>query len=310
MGRRHLKGLLRAGFRVTAFDPRRESFDIARHEMEQAGLPVDSLQWVTQIPAERFGVAVFAETAAYRYRNLGSFLKVSSAGRILLEKPLSADPREVNAFTGLVRSGESANVNVNFPRRTWPFVKQLKSLCDASSHVRLTVNGGAFGFGCNGIHYLDLFIYLVGGDQPDVQFARISPLSIASGRGSEFRDIGGQFVVANQRGMMFCSGEASSSAGSLFTICGDHFLAGVDETDLSWRLMERDPASSAPNYRCGRDYHTSSQGALQVDALDVVTERWATGQLSLPDLDEALRAHGMLHAILTAGGIAPPYQYT
>ena len=311
MGRRHLRGLVRAGYRVTAFDPNAASAAAARAELEADGLPAERLDWVPALPTGRFDLAIFAETTAHRFRNLAAFLDRAAADRILLEKPLSADPAEVAAFAELLRGrGLLDRVAVNFPRRAWPCHQQLASLCAGSSGFDMTLNGGAIGLGCNGIHYLDLFLYLAGGEPAEVRFARLSPQRIASGRGAEFEDFGGSFLLEGRRGVLFAALSADSSATVTLTVRGDGFKAWLDEADRTWRLAARDPASTLPNYRYGADYRVLADGRAEAPALDEVTARWSRGEISLPGLESALAAHALLDRILRAGGATPPYRYT
>jgi predicted dehydrogenase len=149
MGKRHLLGLLQGGFEVTAVDPRRSSYESAVEAIEKSGLRKEPLHWVDQIPAGEYDVAIFAETAPYRLQNLARFLENGAAEKILLEKPLSSDPEDIRAYEALLEAKRVApsNVTVNLSRRTWPLFVELKTLCDSSSEVMMTVNGGAAGFG-------------------------------------------------------------------------------------------------------------------------------------------------------------------
>jgi len=309
MGRRHLRGLVRAGFRVYGADPSAASVQNARDELARAGLPDKNLIVIDQVPTEEFDVAIFAETAARRLDNARGFSKVARASRILLEKPLAADPAAVEAFVALFGAmGDS--VQVNFARRAWPLVERLRVFCHASQRFDMTVNGGAFGFGCNGIHYLDLFLHFSSTDHATVALAQLSAVPVMSGRGVEYQDFGGRFVVETPRSSLACVGEPTSSAPVCLTIRGDHFSAWIDEQDLLWRLVARDPASRLPNYRSGADYAIQADGLAVVPSLDSVTERWARGDVQMPSLGTALASHRLLHEVLHAGGAAPPYRYT
>lgn len=305
MGRRHLKGLVRAGCQVTAFDPSEASAQAAREELIRAGLPAERLRTVTDPAPGKFDLAVFAETADHRFASVTRFAQASAARRVLLEKPLSGNPQEVEAYASVLPAAQ-----VNFPRHLWPSVIRLKELCGASTRVDMTLNGGAFGFGCNGIHFLDLFLHLSGAGTFSVPWSQLSDVPVASGRGARFRDYGGRFVVETPRGALLCSGASESSAPVSMCIRGDHFAAWIDESDLTWRLTVRDPASRLPNYRYGGEYRVEAQGPLDVPPLDVVTERWARGEAALPSLAESMPAHRLLERILRAGGAAPPYAYT
>lgn len=312
MGRRHIKGLVRAGANVTAFDPSTGSHEKALADLAAANLPNANIKFVTEPACDNFDAAIFSETAAWRYGNVAQFLSRGRAGRYLLEKPLSADPQEIQQLPALFKKADTPieNVFVNFPRRLWDISARLRELVANSTDIQVTINGGAFGFGCNGIHYLDAFLHLCDAADAEVLFSEVDELPVASGRGTQFRDYGGRFLLRSEKATLFCSASASSSAPVLVTVRGDHFIALVDETDLTWKVLQRSPACELPNYRYGADYAVIEQGPFAIDNLDVVTERWLTDSVALPSLSQAIPAHRLLHRILEVGGVKPPFQYT
>lgn len=310
MGRRHVKGLVRAGFDVVAVDPNPAVLDVARRELQEAGLDSGKLSMVDRSTG-RFSVAVFAETTPDRLANFNRFLEAASAGRIFLEKPLAADPVEFDRFLDVARGhGVASITQVNFIRRTWPHVQRLAEMCSQEKRFAMTLNGGAIGLGCNGIHYLDTFLYLAGDERPTVRWATLSTETVRSGRGQQFEDFGGDFVLEGNRGRLLASLAADSSAGVVMSVRGRHFMAQVDYGDMQWKVARRKPESTLPFYRYGADYDIVEQGRLEIPAMDAVTENWALGRIDLPILDRALVTHHLLDEILRAGGAYPPYRFT
>jgi predicted dehydrogenase len=311
MGRRHLNGLLGQGFAIEAFDPSETSRAAAVAEAERRKLETLALKFVDG-PSGRYDVAVFSEHADLRIGNLEAFLARARAEQFLLEKPLSSDPGEVERigtlFAGRGIDGES--VFGNFTRRAWPSSQRLKALADAGDFISMTVNGGAYGFGNNGIHHLDYFLFLTGRTEAKVRYARLAETQIPSGRGERFRDFGGEFVVENDRGVFAAVGVPTSSVAPVMTIAGPHFSANIDERTLDWNLTVRKADSTAPVFRTGFDHEAVATGAMDYLAMDAATGLWATGAIALPTLEQALAAHRLLHAVLEAGGAAKPYRYT
>ena len=70
MGRRHLKGLARAGFSVFSCDPDPAAHAAARSELAQSGLSEDCLRSDAALP-EAIDVAIFSETR-FGVRSSGS----------------------------------------------------------------------------------------------------------------------------------------------------------------------------------------------------------------------------------------------
>lgn len=310
MGRRHAKGLVRAGFDVVAVDPNPAVLDVARRELQEAGLESGKLSLVDR-PSGRFGVGVFAETTPGRLANFTRFLGAASADRILLEKPLAAVPAEYDQFLDVARAHGVADVTqVNFIRRTWPHVQRLAEMCTQEQRFSMTLNGGAIGLGCMGIHYLDTFLNLCGNEIPTVRWATLSTVMVKSGRGVQFEDFGGDFVLDGHRGRLLASLSAGSSANVVMTVRGKHFMAQVDYNDMLWKIARRKAESTMPFYRYGADYEIIEQGRLEIPAMDAVTEDWALCRIDLPVLEQALVTHRLLDEILRAGGAHPPYQFT
>jgi predicted dehydrogenase len=310
MGRRHLKGLVRAGYFVYSSDPNKKVFEIARQELAADGIS-DKYLMATEAPPARVDVAIFSETTTSRYENFGKFLARSKADRILLEKPLSANPNEFHQYLDLAIAHDVAHrTEVNFVRRTWKHIQNLAALCASEQQFTVTLNGGAVGLGCMGIHYLDTFLHLSGEEMPAVSWVRLSPEAVKSGRGDQFEDFGGDFVLEGGRGRLFASLTASSSANVIMSVRGEHFMAQVDYSDMQWKLARRKIASTMPLYRYGADYETIEHGRLEIPAMDAVTEAWALGSVQLPKLEHALSSHRLLDTLLQAGGARPPYRFT
>jgi predicted dehydrogenase len=310
MGRRHVKGLVRAGFDVSACDPNPAVLEVARKELQDAGLDSSKLTMV-DAPQGEYAAAVFAETTPARLANFRRFLDTASAGKFFLEKPLSADPAEFEQFLNLARARGVAEVTqVNLIRRAWPHVQRLAALCAEEREFAVTLNGGAIGLGCMGIHYLDTFLFLAGDEAPAVRWARLSGNMVKSGRGAQFEDFGGEFVLEGSRGCLMASLSAGSSANVIMTVRGEHFLAEVDYGDMQWKVSRRKPDSVLPFYRYGAEYEPLEQGRFEIPPMDVVTEGWVTGTVSLPTLEQSLITHRLLDDLLRAGGARPPYRFT
>jgi predicted dehydrogenase len=310
MGRRHLKGLVRAGFSVFACDPNPAAHAAARSELVQSGLPEDCLCFDQTLPAS-VDVAIFSETTTARFENFRSLLSRARVGRVLLEKPITANPDEHEMYLSLAKAnGIAERTQVNFIRRTWPHVQHLADICSREKQFAMTLNGGAIGLGCMGIHYLDTFLCLSGDEMPAVRWANLSAETVKSGRGQQFEDFGGDFVLEGSRGRLFASLSAGSSANVVMTVRGEHFMAQVDYNEMQWKISRRRADSTMPFYRYGADYKIVEQGRLEIPAMDAVTEGWALGRIDLPVLEQALVTHRLLDEILRAGGAHPPYRFT
>lgn len=311
MGRRHAVGLLRKGYEVDCFDPGDQAHAALMEAIERQSLPIANVRRVEK-PQGDYRVAVFSEHADHRLANVRHFLQAASAERFLLEKPLSSDPQEVETYLGLFAEHgvDTDRVFGNFTRRAWEPMRRLKTLCGKAGQVHMSVHGGAYGIGGNGIHHIDLFLFLTGEAPTEVTAAEVFSTTIRSGRGERFVDYGGRFDLRNTRGMMTNLCVPTSSVAPLVVVTGETFSAIINERTLEWELAERNPESTLPPYRCGADYAVTERGIMDYIAMDTVSGLWADGEISLPNLTTVLAAHRLVNDSLAKAGVPPPYRYT
>jgi hypothetical protein len=310
MGRKHLKALIKVGCLVEACDPNIDAFDIAKSELIQAGLDYKKFVRVEK-PCGRYDFAIFSETASSRLNNFKYFLDNAFAHKILLEKPLSANPSEFEVFIELAEEkGVEDRIQVNLVRRLWDHITIINEYCKNEDDFVMTINGGAIGLGCNGIHYLDNFILFSDNEMPVVKWVKLSKNLVKSGRGKQFYDYGGNFVIETSKGTLMASITANSSSNILMTLKGKHFMIIVDYNNFSWKILRRKDNVDLPLYRYGAEYENIKNGKFELPTADFLTEQWTKGAVELPSLKKSLLSHKIIENILTAGGIEPPYNFT
>lgn len=310
MGRRHLKALIKVGCLVEVYDPNINAFEIAKSELLKEGLDCTKLVSVSK-PSGKYNFAIFSETALSRLNNFKFFLDNAQADKILLEKPISANPKEFKEFLELAqRKGMGDNIQVNLIRRSWEHIRKINEYCKNEKDFVMTINGGAIGLGCNGIHYIDNFILFSGNEMPVVKWVKLSKNIIESGRGKHFHDYGGNFVIETSRGTLMASITANSSSNILMTVKGKHFMIYLDYNDFSWKIFERNKSVNLPLYRYGAEYEIIENGNFEIPTVDFLIKEWTKGTVELPNLKTSLLSHKLLENILTSGGIAPPYNFT
>ena len=310
MGRRHLKGLIKLGCKVESYDPNNKMFEIAKSELKKENLNLENLNKVEK-PTNHYDFAIFSETASSRFKNFQIFTNISNSKKILLEKPLSSDPSEINAFLNIAKNKNlEKHIEVNLVRRSWPHIKKIFQYCKTEEEFIMTINGGAIGLGCNGIHFIDNFIFFSNNEMPSVKWVELSKTLIESGRGKDFYDFGANFVISTSNGKLLSSITANSSTNVILTIKGKHFIINVNYGNLTWNVMERLSDLNIPMYRYGANYKTVENGKINIPTNDSFIESWTGGDLKLPDLKVAILSHKCIEEILVAGGENPPYKFT
>ena len=114
-------------------------------------------------PAYNYRIAIFSETADIRFKNFSNFLSQSNAKKILLEKPSTSNPKELALYLKVSKKFNLLDkVFVNLGQRTWKHINSIADYCKGEEEIVMTINCGAMGLGCIGIHYIDNFIYTTG----------------------------------------------------------------------------------------------------------------------------------------------------
>lgn len=292
MGQRHLRGLLATPARVHVVDRN----PATRAEITDPAVSVHATVADAFAALPAFDAAILSATAAGR---LETFDEVAGRGvpRILLEKPLDQSRERCRRIQALAQA-HGTDVRCNFYRRTLAAFHPLVG----GGPYTISVNSGAIGLGCGGIHWIDFARFLGGGRPGRLVFGEIEDTPIASGRGPRFRDWGGLGLFAfEDGGRLFLSVRADSSAGTSFSIVGPNCHWVVDQSRDSALVHERPPGSTKPNYLYGQDYATRSVEGLESIDFPALTTRWLHEPDLLPTLDEAMWSHELLFDLLETG---------
>ena len=100
--------------------------------------------------------------AIYRLANFRKFVDSSNSTKILLRSLYLLLSMTCRLFSIFTESKICDSVQVHYIRRSWPHIQIIKKYCNDFSQLRMSVNGGVVGLGCNGIHFIELFLYLNG----------------------------------------------------------------------------------------------------------------------------------------------------
>jgi hypothetical protein len=224
---------------------------------------------------------------------------------MLLEKPIEQSRERVKAVLEL-SSEHKLDIRCNHYLRTLSLFKDLKH---EPWPKYISVHTGAFGLGCNGIHWLDAAVYMTNSDSADMLFGEIDAEPILSGRGSHFRDYGGRAIFALSKGSrLYVSVSSNSSAPTVVSIVLPHAHIVLDIEADSVVQYRRDPSSTKPNYLYGADYQRDEWCHRTSIELWKLTDQWTRyiqeeGPCSLPSLEETWTANKMLFDLLERTGL-------
>lgn len=296
MGLRHLRGLASVTDDLHVVDPRPEA-------REAAGAPHAYGSLEEALAAGPYDAAVLAETATGR---LERFAALAAAGvpAVLVEKPVEQSRRRVRALASAAQAG-GVDARVNHYFRGLERFRELREL---GGPFQISVVGGAYGLACNGIHWLDLALYLSGDGGGRLLYGELDAEPIASGRGAEFRDYGGRALYGFDDGSrLFLSCDAASPAPMQATIVHAQVESVLLLHDARAVEYRRDPASALPPYRYGADFERSEAPALEADDLWRSTEQWAAAIAAgkpapQPPVGLSVGAHDLLFDLVETSG--------
>lgn len=317
MGVRHAQGLLSCDFvrsvEISDSNPdalSRAQADLQRNEHFLKCSFRDSESVFTQ--SAKVDVVVVATTAMGR---LGTLQKVYQLKPqvVLVEKPLGQSFQEVTDLVDLANSHPVKTFS-NLNMRLYDYFKALRedliSVPQLAGFKNVTINSGAVGIGANGIHYIDLLVYLFGAASVTVERAFVEDDLIASGRGAQFSDFGGYacflFLAASGAplGRALVAIHATSSVLGAWEVVAPNARVRIDEICQKRYNHYRRPESQLPPYRYGADYFEEEVTSIKIPEMADLTKQWLEAFVAkrelLPTVQDSLLVHNLLFSWLSA----------
>jgi predicted dehydrogenase len=164
IGSRHLQALanIKNLCSITVVDPNQDSLDRARNRLLEVSNSSSNVFFTSEMPVgESFDLAIIATSADVRLAAFERLLQQNNLKNVIFEKVLFQSAGQIQQCTELLEK-HAIQAWVNCPRRAYPSYKQLKSLIQEDPLVSMVVTGSNYGLACNGIHFVDLFVYLSG----------------------------------------------------------------------------------------------------------------------------------------------------
>jgi predicted dehydrogenase len=310
MGIRHAHGAIKSNaFKVLVTDISETSLENAKSQL----LSIDTenkleFKLFDNKGTDKFEIVIFATTANGRLKQFQNVM-VNLPQFVLFEKPLGQSFIEVSTLLQKVKdSGVRCFVNLNM--RMYDYVKDLKrdlnTLPQFAGIKSINFSGGSLGISANGIHYLDLLLFLFDAHSANIVAGQIEDKFIQSGRGAEFGDYGGwvhiNFFDNNNilLGTSYISLTANSSVFGGWEIIGQHGRIRINELESERVDILRDKNSELPLFRYAADYLSPITRKIESPFLGDLTRRWIDSIIldpdmsELPNIQDALLPHKLL----------------
>jgi predicted dehydrogenase len=188
LGTRHLQALVGNAHQPTTIqvvDPFEASLVMARERAEA----VENSDGYVELSYLRklehvlpiIDFSVISTNANCRLDVIEQLLTKSSVRYLLLEKVLFQSADQLNQALDLIeRVGTDAYVNC--PRRMYPIYRELREHLKDAKRVVLTVEGDDWGLACNAIHFIDLWAFLTGCTDYEVDVSALGSTILDSKR--------------------------------------------------------------------------------------------------------------------------------
>lgn len=287
--------------------------DISKDALENAMKAIDdsrfSYKLINELKDEEFDFCIIAATASGRNELLQLARQVKSK-HILVEKPLGQSMQQVLDLKQYVDEN-ALNCYVNLNMRLYEsFIilkNDLQKIPQLQGNKTITINTGTLGIGANGIHYLDLFYFILNANSAELVAAEIDDALIPSGRGAAFGDFGGWAVIKFYRDKVY-QGKVLLSMASDSTVFGSWEIVAPNGriyfNEVEGKRVDtfRKEDSQLPVNRYFGDYLPPVESNISSPFLGDLTAIWIKGLLEgkslLPKIDESIKVHELLFAWL------------
>lgn len=221
LGSRHLQGIVKYSqqLEIYVLDTSTDSLKVAEEREKEIihNHNVIYTQSWANLP-DYFDLVIIATSANVREMIIDELLKRHKVNFLILEKVLFQDLDAYDRVSKLLNK-YAVTTFVNHPRRMFKSYAKLKESIQLDSKSTYSVHGGNWGLGCNGLHFLDLFVYLSGKRLKDVNVESIDDdVSESSRKG--FVEFTGTLTGRLENGSFFSitssKGESSSITATIF----------------------------------------------------------------------------------------------
>lgn len=288
LGSRHLQGVLRfeQPLAVFVFDVSQTSLDTAQQraqEINNEHSVTYTSDW-NKIPPN-IEIAIVATNANVREQVLQKLIEISTIRYLILEKVLFQKIESYHSIGNLLQRNGIATW-VNHPRRMSSKYAEIKNLLASQASEKVySVAGGNWGLGCNGLHLVDLFVYLDGSPVKSIDFGWLDEKVYESKRAG-FSEFTGSITGVMKSGSKFIitsfQGEVSPLTLSI-TTPEDRFLIWEGNTGSVCHLSKQNN---------GQVLITPFPSEFQsVLTRDIVSGLIGNGTTLLPTFQEASHSH-------------------
>lgn len=229
-------------------------------------------------------IAIVTTTADVRFSVISSILFDREVKYILLEKVIFQKNEEYELFYDYIHN-RNITCWVNHPRRLYPYYRMLKDDIISEQITEVSINGGDWGLGCNGLHYIDLIMYLFGKTDIEISCAMLDPIIHESKR-EGFVEFSGSLLGEIGKCKVIISSLKDSKTPIVIIIHTNKRVILISEKAgvVFTLFVDQNEEKSSLNKVKILYYQSELIGKVLIDILN-------SGKSDLPKYDEVVKAH-------------------
>lgn len=232
---------------------------------------------------ENLDIVAIATTSIPRRNITEKLLNSKNVGYLILEKILFPCLEDYEAISMLLNQ-KGIKTWVNCSRRVIPFFSQLKREFEGQK-IRFELTGGAWGLGCNSVHYIDLINFITGStDGISISIEKLDSEIIDSKR-SGYIEFTGTLEGKTDRCEFFhFHSEAGEISPVLYSISSDDKMCIVNESGGMAYLFKKETGWALETVALKAYYQSTITSML-------FEEIMKNGSCALPDYETAKAEH-------------------
>lgn len=233
LGSRHLQGIAQCSFDISIEVV--EPFELSRQTAKERYEEIKNNNFVKRIDffdsieklSSELDLVIMATNADVRSKVIQELLLSKNVDNLVLEKVLFQTIKEYDEVEKLLKETKTV-CWVNHPRRMLPFYHRLKEVFKDSKQLMYTVNGGAWGIGCNALHYIDHLAFLVDSEDLTVS-AQLLDDRLYDSKRKGFVEFNGLLAgkISNHCFSLYAHPERTVTS---FSICSEKISIKIDES--------------------------------------------------------------------------------
>jgi hypothetical protein len=232
LGSRHLQGIAQSKVKIDieVVEPYEQSRIIAkaRYDEIENNKNINSISFFESIDelSTNLEIVIIATGADIRSKIVIELLDTKKVKYLILEKVLFQTIEEYSQIEELLNN-TNTKCWVNHPRRMFPYYKKLKKDLKNAAQVSYNFQGGNWGLGCNGLHFIDYLAYLTDSSNLILNNNGLDD-KIYDSKRKGFVEFNG-LLTGSIDNNTFSLYSNSQETPSIFTIVSDILVATIDE---------------------------------------------------------------------------------